>query len=150
MTTSFLHYISLFLSVFFVTNKMRLPCIISFYLIYFKTNSSTSLIKVILSDFVLGISSFSVILIFLSFIKSTSRSLYKLILLLGGVSYAFFLFHSPPIRPIFSVLNKLGVTNLGLASLIYLVIILILSYLAMCIDKKIYQFINVKLVRRAM
>ena len=26
MTASFLHYISLFLSVFFVTNKMRLPC----------------------------------------------------------------------------------------------------------------------------
>jgi len=25
MTASFLHYISLFLSVFFVTNKMRLP-----------------------------------------------------------------------------------------------------------------------------
>jgi hypothetical protein len=27
MTASFLHYISLFLSVFFVTNKMRLPCL---------------------------------------------------------------------------------------------------------------------------
>jgi hypothetical protein len=31
MTASFLHYISLFLSVFFVTNKMRLPCRSSFF-----------------------------------------------------------------------------------------------------------------------
>jgi peptidoglycan/LPS O-acetylase OafA/YrhL len=85
------------------------------------------LIKTIFFDLFLAIICFSGLTI-IALTASYISPIYNVLIFIGGISYCFYLLHSPPIRPAFTAFNFLGIHNFWLITLIYLSIIILVSY----------------------
>lgn len=97
-------------------------------------------IKIAANDLYLAIASFSCLLS-LSWLLSHLKAIYKILMLIGGISYSFYLLHSPPIRPAFSLLKILGIHNFYIFLIIYVSIIALLSYFLTYLESKTLQLI---------
>lgn len=92
---------------------------------------SNSLLRIIFIDVILSLTSSLFLLILVNFSK-LNNLFYRFLISSGFISYSFYLLHSPPIRPAFSVFNSIGIHNIFVASILYLLIIGISS---LCISR---------------
>lgn len=97
--------------------------------------SEQSLMKVMSFDLIVGIVAFVGLSILMLSITRISGLITNTLVTLGGVSYSFYLLHSPPIRPMFSALNKIGLLNVYINMAIYIILILYLSKLFTMLEK---------------
>lgn len=86
-----------------------------------------SLLKTVCIDLVLA-AIFSSLLIIIALIVKRATFIYAYLYFIGTISYSFYLFHSPPIRPIFSAFKAIGINSFLIVTFIYLFIIILLSY----------------------
>ena len=89
---------------------------------------ANSPVRIVSLDLVLGIAWFTVLAI-LVLLSIHIAYIYKLLISLGSISYSFYLLHSPPIRPAFAGLAAIGIKNFFIATILYLIIIGIFSFL---------------------
>ena len=103
---------------------MLLVIILAGALIYFQPES---LFRTACIDLVLAITSFSILALIAELCNQISY-IFNSLVFLGGISYSFYLLHSPPIRPAFATFKLIGIENLWLITVIYLLIITFFSF----------------------
>ena len=86
-----------------------------------------SFIRIISLDLLLATVFFNALIIIALIVKNIPL-FYVYLCFVGNISYSFYLFHSPPIRPIFSALKTYGINSFWLMIVIYFLIITLLSY----------------------
>jgi peptidoglycan/LPS O-acetylase OafA/YrhL len=78
-------------------------------------------------DLLLSIASFTALAI-LVLLLFKNDIVSKFLILIGSISYSFYLLHSPPIRPTFAALNTVGVKSSFLGTLLYLGLIALSAF----------------------
>lgn len=66
-------------------------------------------------------------------------SVYKFLILISQVSYGLYLLQSPPIRPVFAGLKTIGIHNLWLLTILYLLVITFFSFALTYVDNLIFS-----------
>jgi peptidoglycan/LPS O-acetylase OafA/YrhL len=97
-----------------------------------------SLIWTLCSDLVLALISLLCLISIALSIKCVSL-IYKFLIILGRISYGFYLLHSPPIRPVFAGLKTFGLHDFWLLTTLYLLSIIILSFVLTYIENLIFS-----------